>query len=227
MPRSRTVGLIERIAFAAVTLSCVAGLASAQDARLNPKDIAARLQKSGYPHIHSIEFEHGRYEVEARDAREREFTLSVNPNTGVAESKSIGWAKLTESDFLVGEIVKNAKSAGVEEVYAIEREHAMYEIVARGAGNRLIKIFAHPRTGRLIRFSKSGKLLSKKINRADAAGPLLSLDTILALIAKAGYREVYAAYPEHDLYEFIARDANGQLGIWLVDPKTGNIQAHP
>lgn len=227
MPRSRAGRLIERIAFAAVTLLCVAGLASAEEVRLTPADIAARLQKSGYPHIHSIEFEHGRYEVEARDEREREFTLSVNPSTGVAESKSFGWAKLTESDFLVGEIMKNAKSAGIEEVYSVEREHAMYEIVARGAGNRLMKIFAHRRTGKLIRFSKSGKLLSKKIERTDAAGPLLSLDTILALIAKAGYRDVYAAYPEKNLYEFIARDANGQLGIWLVDPKTGIVQAHP
>lgn len=229
-----SVAALRAVALAVGTASLLWAAAATQagaqngDARAySSADIAAKLKKSGYPHIHSIEFEHGRYEVQARNRRGREVLLFVDPKTGEVKLKAFGWVKLTGSYLAVRDAVARAREAGFTEVYAVEREHAMYEIIARAKKGGLFKLFVHPKTGGLIRMGKSGKPLSRKVNAADAAGPYVPIETVLAGIERAGMRDVYAVYPEHNMYEFIARDRNGELVIRHIDPKTGQIFNHP
>ncbi len=193
---------------------------------LSSADIASKLKESGYPHIHSMELEDGRYEVQARNRRGREVLLFVDPETGAVKLKTFGWVRLTGSYLAVRDAVARAREAGFTEVYAVEREHALYEIIARGKKGGLFKLFIHPRTGGLIRMGKSGKPLSNRVKAVDAAGPYVPIETVLAGIERAGMRDVYAVYPEHNMYEFIARDRNGELVIRHIDPKTGQIFDH-
>lgn len=69
--------------------------------------------------------------------------------------------------------------------------------------------------------------MTKKVREANAAGPYFPLEAVLAKTEKAGMKEVYVVYPEHNMYEFIARDKNGELIMRHVDPKTGEIFRHP
>jgi uncharacterized protein YpmB len=189
--------------------------------------VVARLQESGYPHIHSIEFEHGRYEVQAHNRRGQEVYLFVDPESGAIKRKAFGWVKLAGSYLAVKDAAAQAKEAGYSEIYSVEREHGMYEIIARGKKGRLFKLYVHPKTGELVRLGKSRKPFSLRVNAADAAGPYVSIEIVLAGIERGGLRDVYAVYPEHNMYEFIARDQDGHLIIRHIDPKTGQIFNHP
>ena len=190
-------------------------------------DIAAKLNKSGYQDIHSIEFEHGRYEVQAHNHRGQEVLLFVDPETGAVKLKAFGWVKLTGYDLAVREIVAQARKAGFTEVYSVEREHGINELIARGPKGGLLKLYVHYRTGEVIRMGKGGKPFSRKVYAADAAGAYVPIETLLTRIEQAGIRDIYAVYPEHDMYEFIARDRSGKLIIRHIDPKTGQIFNHP
>lgn len=112
--------------------------------RLSAKEVIAKLKTAGYPHVHSIELEHGRYEVQARDEKRRKMSLVVDPKTAAVQYKTVGWARLRDSYLAIRDILAEVKSAGFDTVSAVEHEHSMYEIIARDPKKGPVKLYVHP-----------------------------------------------------------------------------------
>lgn len=53
--------------------------------QLTIRDIYDRMEAAGYRDIREIEYSHGRYEVEARNAQGQRVKLQVNADTGAVE----------------------------------------------------------------------------------------------------------------------------------------------
>ena len=56
-------------------------------AELTIRDIYDRVEAAGYREIRKIEWEHGRYEVKARDAQDQRVKLYVDGSSGEVEPK--------------------------------------------------------------------------------------------------------------------------------------------
>lgn len=204
--------------------SCIPG---GRGSRLAIKDVAAKVKEAGYKDIFSIEFEHGRYEIEARNRTGRKVLIIADPRTGKPRVKSYGWVRLTGSYLAAEEIMAEVREAGYGDTYSFGREHAMYEIVTRAPQGALVKLHIHPKTGRLIRHPRTSRPFSIRVSESDAAGPYVAVSDILIHLHRAGYTEVYSLEPKNDMYQCIARDPNGQLALFLINPKTGEIREHP
>lgn len=57
--------------------------------QLSIRDIYDRVEAAGYRDMREIEYEHGRYEVEARNAQGQRVKLEVNATTGAIERTRI------------------------------------------------------------------------------------------------------------------------------------------
>ena len=61
------------------------------------------------------------------------------------------------------DLISPIKAAGYVEVYTIETEHGMIEIITRDAQNRVIEIWAKRRTGELHRHPETSKFLFERL----------------------------------------------------------------
>ncbi len=144
----------------------VIGEFGANGPTLPVEHIIAKVTAAGLTDISLIHLEHGRYEVKCRDAKGRLVEVFVDPKTGELlrdpKTGKLKWDKVTgvgapSSDIDLADIAAKAKAAGMQKVYAIEFEHALYEIMAIDAQGRKVELYAHPKTGELLRHPKTGK----------------------------------------------------------------------
>lgn len=128
--------------------------------------IIAKVKAAGLTDISLIALEHGRYEIKCRDAKGRLVEVFIDRKTGELlrdpKTGKLKWDKVPivgapAPDIDMEDLVAQAKAAGMQKVYAIEFEHALYEIKAIDAQGRNVELFAHPKTGDLIRHPKTGK----------------------------------------------------------------------
>lgn len=190
---------------------------------LSADEIAARVQAAGYPEVHSVQFEHGRFEVEATDERGRKVTVLVDPQTGKVRSAKLLREDTPRSVVPIGKIVESVKAAGFHSVHFVEQEHALYEVHARDETGRMVELFVHPKTGEVLRHPKTGKVLWKYVPEEMPFEPTLTVDQVVERVEKAGYMDVFAVTHAHTLYEVRAHDAQGKVVTLHVDPKTGKV----
>ena len=150
----------------------IIGESETAQARLSVAQILAAVKEAGYTEVRKIAREHGVYEVDARDPKgwlveifvdPKTGGLVLDPETGKPRSERLSDKKPSvpfDYDALVAEI----KAEGYLEVYAIEYEHALYEIKVRDAAGRKVELFAHPKTGKLLRHPKTGKPLKEDVS---------------------------------------------------------------
>jgi len=132
------------------------------------EDIIAKVKAAGYPEILRIDHESDRYEIKARnpqgvilevyiDPASGEFVL--DPNTGKPLTKTVGRSFKADPQVALDGIIAQVKAAGYAEVYAIEQEHALYEVKVRDVQGRRFELYVHPQTGELLKHPKTGKPL--------------------------------------------------------------------
>jgi uncharacterized membrane protein YkoI len=152
--------------------SGITGESETAQARLSVGQILAVVKAAGYTKVGKIEREHGVYEVDARDPKgwrveiyvdAKTGGLVIDPETGKPRSERKSDEEPSgplDYDAVVAEI----KAEGYLEVYAIEYEHALYEIKVRDAAGRKVELFVHPKTGELLRHPKTGKPLKEIVD---------------------------------------------------------------
>lgn len=191
--------------------------------RLSAGEVAARVEAAGYGEVHSVQFEHGRFEVDARDKKGRRVTVLVDPETGVVRSAKFVDESTPRSVVPIENIVESVKAAGFHSVHFVEQEHALYEVHARDDTGRMVELFVHPKTGEVLRHPKTGEPLWKYVPEEMPFEPTLTVEQVVEMVEQAGYRDVYAVTHAHTLYEVHAHDAEGKPVTLHVDPKTGNV----
>lgn len=151
----------------------VIGETPQHEPRMAATRIVAVARSAGFAQLSRIEREQGLYEVHARDERGREVEIWVDPRTeallldpqsGKPLSKRIRRVRSARPRLSVEQIEAVVKNAGYPEVYALEYEHALYEVKARDADGRKVELFVHPRTGELLRHRRSGEPLTEDID---------------------------------------------------------------
>jgi uncharacterized membrane protein YkoI len=195
--------------------------------RLAVEEIAPKVRAAGYSDIRSVEFEHGRYEMEAKDKDGRPVLLLINPKTGAVEHRQLAALGPPGSILSMETIVSKVKEAGFASVHFVDREHALYEVHARDGSGRMAEIFVHPKTGELLRHPKTGKPLSKYVPDDMPFVPFLTVEEIVAKVISAGYGQVVAITHNQTLIEVHTRDAQGSSVEIFVDPKTGKVLQQP
>lgn len=193
---------------------------------LTADQVLAKVKAAGYTDIHAVEFEHGRYEVQARGANGREMLLLVNPETGNIRSRPAPQSGATKGTVSIEVVAGKVRDAGFRNVLLIEREHSLYEIHAEDSQGRRVEIFANPKTGELLKHPKTGKLLWKEVEEDLPLGRILTIEEIIALVKKAGYPTVHGIAHKNTIYEVHAHDKQGRMVLLLLDPKTGEVLLH-
>lgn len=150
----------------------VIGETPRHEPRMTVTRIVAVAGAAGFTQVSRIERENGIYEVHARDERGREVEIWIDPGTeallldpqsGKPRSKRIREVRSARPRLSFEEIQAVVKAAGYPEVYAVEYEHALYEVKVRDADGRKVELFVHPRTGELLRHRRSGEPLTEDI----------------------------------------------------------------
>jgi predicted lactoylglutathione lyase len=188
---------------------------------LTAEEVLVRVEAAGYRDVDALDFEHGRYELGARDPNKVAVLLIVNPNTGEIRSRLARKRARAGRMVSVDEIVPQVEAAGFKDIYLIEREHALYEIHTRDAEGRGVELYLHPRTGELLRHPKTGALLREEIEKTLPFENILTVEEIVAVVKEAGYPTVYAIGHESRVYKIDAEDEQGRMFSLYLDPDSG------
>ena len=130
--------------------------------------IVDHVHAAGFTEVYFVAFEHDHYNIKARDPDGNYVeiqldpvtgTLLTDPQTGKPRLKPVTRAKPDEAIPSWEDIITQVKAEGYVEVYSIEYEHALYEIIVRDAQNRVIELWGSPGTGKLLRHPATGKPL--------------------------------------------------------------------
>ncbi|SDM38990.1 Peptidase propeptide and YPEB domain-containing protein [Oryzisolibacter propanilivorax] len=84
-----TAGIAQAQAPAPSVAPAASAAAVSPQARLTLRDIYDRMEAAGYRDIREIEWDHGRYEVKADNARGERLKLYVNATTGAVEKTRV------------------------------------------------------------------------------------------------------------------------------------------
>jgi len=84
-----TAGIAQAQASAPSVAPAASAAAVSPQARLTLRDIYDRMEAAGYRDIREIEWDHGRYEVKADNARGERLKLYVNATTGTVEKTRV------------------------------------------------------------------------------------------------------------------------------------------
>ncbi len=134
--------------------------------------IISHVNAAGFTDVYFIGFEHGLYNIKARHPAGHYVEIQLDPEsgalikdpaTGKPRSHSVSRAKTDTVPISWKDLIIQIKAAGYLEVYSIETEHGMIEIIARDAQNRVIELWAKPSTGELLRHPETGKLLFERL----------------------------------------------------------------
>lgn len=177
-----------------------------------------RVKAAGYTDVDALDFEHGRYELSARDPNKVAVVLTVNPKTGEIRSRLARKRDLGGRVIPVEKIVSQVDAAGYTDVYLIERAHALYEIQARDADGRGVELYLHPKTGELLRHPRTGALLREEVDKALPFENILTVTEIVAVVREAGYPTVYAVGRDSGVYRIDAEDEEGRRVSVYLDP---------
>jgi uncharacterized membrane protein YkoI len=152
--------------------SGVIGESGPAGARLSVGQILSAVKAAGYTDVRKIEREHGVYEVDARDPKgwrvevfvdAKTGGLVIDPETGKPRSERLS-DKVPSGPLDFEAVVAKVKAEGFPEVYAIEYEHALYEIKARDAAGRKVELYVHPKTGEVLKHPKTGNPLKEVVD---------------------------------------------------------------
>lgn len=153
--------------------STVLGETGAETARLPMERIVAVVAEADLNDIHSIGREHGRYAIKARDSAGRMVEVLLDPatgrlvpdpETGKPLIKRVAGLDAPGSYLSAKQILGTVAAAGYPDVYAIEREHAIYEVMVYDADGRKLELYLHPKTGELLRDPRTGEPLVERID---------------------------------------------------------------
>jgi hypothetical protein len=135
--------------------------------------ITGKVDAAGFTDVYNVTFEHGLYEVKARNPAGQYVKIYLDPKSGKlvedVETGKIRYKTFTPADPdatpLPWEgIISQIKEEGYKEVYSIHYDHQLYEVHARDAHNRVFELFVHPNTGKLLRHPTTGKPLSERVD---------------------------------------------------------------
>ncbi|MDH3980724.1 MAG: PepSY domain-containing protein [Gammaproteobacteria bacterium] len=136
--------------------------------------IIGKCNAAGFTDVYYVAFEHGLYEIKARNPDRQYVEIKLDPKTGEllkdAETGKIRYKTITRADPigtpLAWEgIISQIKKEGYREVYSIHYDHQLYEVHARDDQNRVFELFVNPNTGKLLRHPTTGKPLSERVDK--------------------------------------------------------------
>lgn len=204
----------------------MAGDADIPKTALPLEAVTAKVMAAGFAHIHSVRFEGGRYKVGAQNTRGKDVVLSVDPKSGAVRQVRMSAPSDPGSLLSVDAILKEVHGAGFSKIASICRRNMMYQVIARGARDRVVKLFLHPKTGALIRHPTSGKPVLKAMDGIDVSANI-AIESIAARVKAAGFTVIYSIEAEHGGYEIRTRARDGSNVLLYFDPATGELLRHP
>jgi hypothetical protein len=140
---------------------------------LSSEYIISRTNAAGFTDVYFVAFEHGLYSIKARHPVGHYVEIQLDPvsgalvqdpGTGKPRYQTVARGKPVQSILSWKDLVSQVKAAGYSEVYSIEYEHALYEIITMDAQNRVVELWANPNTGKLLRHPTSGELLFERVD---------------------------------------------------------------
>jgi hypothetical protein len=135
--------------------------------------ITRKVDAAGFNDVYYVAFEHGLYDIKARNPAGQYVEINLDPKTGElvkdAETGKVRYETFTPADPdatpLPWEgIISQIKEEGYKEVYSIHYDHQLYEVHAQDEQNRVFELFVHPNTGELLRHPTTGKPLSERVD---------------------------------------------------------------
>ena len=136
--------------------------------------ITSKVNAAGFTDVYFVAFEHGLYDIKARNSAGQYVEIRLDPKTGElvkdAETGKIRYETVTRADtdqaHLPWEgIISQIKDEGYKEVYSVHYDHQLYEVHARDGQNRVFELFVNPNTAELIRHPATGKPLSERVDK--------------------------------------------------------------
>ncbi|PJE18219.1 PepSY domain-containing protein [Legionella sp.] len=73
---------MKTIVLSSLVLVCSAAFADSAQPKVSIQQALSAAEKAGYTNIQKIEFEHGQWEVEGRDAQGKKFEVKIDASTG-------------------------------------------------------------------------------------------------------------------------------------------------
>ncbi len=135
--------------------------------------ITSKVDAAGFNDVYYVGFEHGLYDIKARNPDGQYVAIKLDPKTGEL-LKDPGTGKVRYKTVTPPDpdatplswegIISQIKDEGYVEVYAIHYDHQLYEVLARDAQNRVFELFVNPNTGELLRHPTTGKPLSERVD---------------------------------------------------------------
>ena len=134
--------------------------------------IVSQVNAAGFSDVYFIGFEHGLYSIKVRHPVGHNVEVQLDPEsgalvkdpkTGKPRYKAISSSKPDKSVPFWKDLITQVRAAGYPEVYSIEYEHALYEIIAMDARNQVVELWANPNTGKLLRHPATGEPLSERV----------------------------------------------------------------
>ncbi len=128
-------------------------------------------------------------------------------------------------------IVNTVRAAGFEDVSRIAFEHNRYEVKTFDPRRaRTVEVFIDPKTRKLIKDPKTGKVMMHLVATATKPGKKASAVSFVDIMAKVkaeGFVDVYSIEYEHAMYEIQAHDDQGRRVELFYIPKRGDLLRHP
>jgi hypothetical protein len=136
--------------------------------------ITSKANAAGFTDVYYVTFEHGLYDIKARNSAGQYVEINLDPKTGELvkdpETGKTRYKTITRPDPngtpLAWEgIISQIKKEGYQEVYSVHYDHHLYEVHARDGENRVFELFVNPNTGELLRHPTTGKPLTERIDK--------------------------------------------------------------
>jgi hypothetical protein len=141
---------------------------------LSSEYITGKVNSAGFTDVYYVSFEHGLYDIKARNSAGQFVEINLDPETGElvrdAETGKIRYETFTRAEPdgtpLAWEgIIDQIKEEGYREVYSVHYDHYLYEVHARDGQNRVFELFVNPNTGELLRHPTTDKPLSERVDQ--------------------------------------------------------------
>jgi len=136
--------------------------------------ITSKVNAAGFTGVYYAGFEHGLYDIKARNQDGQYVEIRLDPKTGElvkdAETGKIRYETVSRADpnatpLSWEGIISQIKEEGYEEVYSIHYDHHLYEVHALDEQSRVFELFVQPNTGKLLRHPTTGKPLSERVDK--------------------------------------------------------------
>jgi hypothetical protein len=135
--------------------------------------ITSKANAAGFTDVYFVAFEHGIYDIKARNSAGQYVEINLDPKTGElvkdpetgkVRCETVTRADTDEAPLPWEGIIGQIKTEGYKEVYSVHYDHHLYEVHARDGQNRVFELFVHPNTGKLLRHPTTDKLLTERVD---------------------------------------------------------------